>query len=124
MSRNGEGWLISDLIRFFAAALPLRVSRFLGIEHQPSFTYSDCEIMPTIYRYEGFRFFFYSSDRAEPAHVHVERNNDTAKIWLSPVRLQLSHGFSRTEINMILKIVKENHTLMIRSWNEYFRREE
>ena len=80
--------------------------------------------MSTIFRYEGLRFFFYSSDRAERPHVHVERDNDTAKIWLNPVRLQESHGFPRTEMNKILKLVEENRTLMLRSWNEYFHHEE
>lgn len=29
--------------------------------------------MPTILRLLGFRFFFYSNEGTEPAHVHVEK---------------------------------------------------
>ncbi len=76
--------------------------------------------MPTILRIEGFRFFFYSSDKSEPPHIHVERDKNTAKIWIDPIRLQNSHGFSRTNINRILKIIDENRKLLLRSWNEYF----
>jgi len=42
--------------------------------------------MPTVLRAGPYRFFFYSSDAAEPPHVHVERDENTAKFWLSPVR--------------------------------------
>jgi hypothetical protein len=77
--------------------------------------------MPTILRLEGYRFFFYSSDKPEPPHIHVEHDDNTAKIWLDPVRLQDSHGFSRTDINRILKIVEEKQKIMLGSWDEYFR---
>ena len=43
--------------------------------------------MPTVLRRGPYRFFFYSSDRAEPPHVHVERDENLAKFWLDPVRL-------------------------------------
>jgi hypothetical protein len=42
--------------------------------------------MPTILRLKGFRFFFYSLDRGEPAHVHVEHGDKVAKFWLQAVR--------------------------------------
>lgn len=48
--------------------------------------------MPTILRVGPFRFFFYSSDRAEAAHVHVESGTGVAKFWLNPVRLAGSRG--------------------------------
>ena len=76
--------------------------------------------MPTVLRVGGFRFFFYSSDRNEPPHIHVEKDNNTAKFWLIPIRLQESHGFSRKEINKILSIIEENIELLLRRWNEYF----
>ena len=28
--------------------------------------------MPTVLRIDGYRFFFYSSDRPEPVHIHIE----------------------------------------------------
>jgi len=76
--------------------------------------------MPTVLRINGFRFFFYSSDRNEPMHIHVEKENNTAKYWITPIRLQEGHGFSRKELNEILKIIKENRELIVRRWNEYF----
>ncbi len=40
--------------------------------------------MPTILRINGFRFFFYSNENDEPAHVHVEKGDAEGKIWLEP----------------------------------------
>ena len=77
--------------------------------------------MPTVFRHGPYRFFFFASDRDEPSHIHVERDDNVAKFWLDPVRLQSSGGFSRTEIGQIEKIVIENQQTLSEAWNEYFR---
>ncbi len=64
--------------------------------------------------------FFYASDRDEPPHVQVERDDKTAKFWLDPVRLQYSSGFSRKEIGRIEEILLENEETLIEAWNDYF----
>ena len=76
--------------------------------------------MPTIIIIGPYRFFFYASDRDEPYHVHVEREDKTAKFWLSPVRLQYNAGFSRVEIARIQKLVTERQANLIEAWNAYF----
>ena len=76
--------------------------------------------MPTVLHVGPYRFFFYASDRDEPAHVHVERDDNVAKFWLDPIRLQSSGGFSRVEINKIAKIVMEHQTRLLEAWSEYF----
>lgn len=76
--------------------------------------------MPTILRRGPYRFFFYSGDRYEPVHVHIERDDKLAKFWLEPVRLEDSGGFSTIEINRISKLLEDNSEFLIRSWNEYF----
>lgn len=76
--------------------------------------------MPTVLRQGPYRFFFYAGDGREPAHVHVERDDDIAKCWLSPVRLQSSGGFSRTEIARVLSMVAQNQPELLEAWNEYF----
>jgi Domain of unknown function (DUF4160) len=78
--------------------------------------------MPTVLREGPYRFFFYSGDRNEPMHVHVERDNCTAKFWLEPIRLQSSGGFSRSELNQIYNLLEEHQTLLVRSWNGFFGR--
>jgi hypothetical protein len=76
--------------------------------------------MPTVLRAGPYRFYFYSGDGAEPAHVHVERDENTAKFWLDPVRLQDSGGFGRVEIRRLRSIVEQNAEVLLRSWNEFF----
>jgi hypothetical protein len=76
--------------------------------------------MPTVFRSGPYRFFFYAGDRNEPPHVHVERDNNTAKYWLEPVTLQTSNGFSRSELMDIYRLILENHTLLLGSWHEFF----
>jgi len=41
--------------------------------------------MPTVLRENGYGFHFYASDGGEPAHVHVSKNDGTAKVWLEPI---------------------------------------
>ena len=76
--------------------------------------------MPTVLRDGPYRFFFYASDRDEPAHVHVERDDNVAKFWLDPVRLQSSGGFSRVEIAKIARIMIDRRLELLEAWNEYF----
>ncbi len=76
--------------------------------------------MPTILRVGPYRFFFYASDNEEPIHVHVERENNIAKFWIDPVRLQKSGGFRRPEISRIANIIEENQIEIVEAWYEYF----
>ena len=64
--------------------------------------------MPSVLRIGPYRFFFFASDRDEPLHVHVEREDKIAKFWLDPVRLQSSGGFSRNEITRIQSMIVEH----------------
>jgi hypothetical protein len=77
--------------------------------------------MPTVLRLGPYRLFFYSADGREPPHVHVERDDNVAKIWLDPVRLENSGGFGRVEIVRINAMVRRNQDTLLRAWNDYFR---
>ena len=35
--------------------------------------------MPTVLRVGPYRYFFYASDRDEPPHIRVERNDNVAR---------------------------------------------
>lgn len=76
--------------------------------------------MPTVLRSGPYRFFFYSGDRDEPPHVHVERDDCEAKFWLDLVRLERSRGFARKEIADVLRIIEENQQPLLETWHEYF----
>ena len=70
--------------------------------------------MPTVLRFKG-------SDRLEPPHIHEERGSAPAKIWLDPVSLASSNGFSGAALSRTLNLVRKKRKLMLRSWNEFFR---
>ncbi len=76
--------------------------------------------MPTVLRVGPYRLFFYSVDRDEPEHVHVERDDNVAKFWLDPVRLHRSGGFGRTTIRQIQRMVEEHRTSLLEAWHDYF----
>ncbi|MBI2822983.1 MAG: DUF4160 domain-containing protein, partial [Acidobacteria bacterium] len=67
-----------------------------------------------------YRFFFYSGDRDEPRHVHVERESNRAKFWLDPVRLARSGGFGAAELLRLERLVAERQQLLLRAWDDYF----
>ena len=76
--------------------------------------------MPTILRVGPYRIFFYSADREEPRHVHVEHDKRVAKFWLDPVRIQKNNGFAERETRWIQQIIEDKETLLIEAWNDYF----
>jgi hypothetical protein len=53
--------------------------------------------VPTVLRKGPYRFFFYSADRAEAPHVHVQCGRAKAKFWLEPVAFERATGFSAHE---------------------------
>ncbi len=76
--------------------------------------------MPTILRLKGFRFFFYTNEHL-PVHIHVEKENKTAKYNLEPlVELIYSRKFKASEISEMRKLVIENKDIFIEKWYEYF----
>ena len=48
--------------------------------------------MPTVLRFEADRFYFYSHEPNEPPHIHIDRDNLSAKFWLSPISLAKNMG--------------------------------
>jgi len=65
--------------------------------------------------------FFFSSDRGEPAHVHVARERKAAKFWLEPVRLEYNRGFASTELSRVTALVREHEAEIVKAWHEYFK---
>ena len=76
--------------------------------------------MPTILRVGPYRFFFYSGDGGEPPHVHVVRDDDEAKFWLDPIRLERSRGFTRRELRDIELLVITPQQDLLEAWNDFF----
>jgi len=79
--------------------------------------------MPVVFRYKGFRFFFYSNEGSprEPVHVHVRAASGEAKLWMTPqVRIADSIGFDAGTLRELVKAAQDNRELIERTWHEYF----
>lgn len=78
--------------------------------------------MPVVFRFNGIRFFFYSNegDPIEPIHIHAQRGECLAKIWLHPPAIADNFGFSSSELRSIIGKVYEHTHEIERSWNEHF----
>ncbi len=76
--------------------------------------------MPTVLVEGPYRFFFYSNDRNEPLHVHVDRDGRVAKFWLEPVELQKSGGHRVSDLRRIEKIINLHLELLIGEWHGFF----
>ena len=77
--------------------------------------------MPTVLRHGPYRFYFYSHEPREPAHVHIDRDNSSAKIWLDPVSIASYGGFRPPELRRLMRLVKVHHKLLSEAWHEHKR---
>jgi len=76
--------------------------------------------MPTALRIGPYRFYFYSYDCSEPRHIHVDRENKSAKFWLDPVvALADNHGYSRKELREIEQITIRNLETLRNEWDAF-----
>lgn len=76
--------------------------------------------MPTVLQVGPYSFIFFSSDRGEPAHIHVKRDRQLAKFWLSSVSVATNRGFKDHELNEISRLVKEHKQKLLEAWHDYF----
>ena len=79
--------------------------------------------MPVVFRYKGFRFFFYSNEGnpREPVHVHVRSGSSEAKLSLEPqVGVAASFGFDAGTLRELVEVAQSNRLLIERTWHEYF----
>jgi hypothetical protein len=79
--------------------------------------------MPTVLRVGPYRFYFYSHDLAnEPPHVHVDRDDLSAKFWLEPVSLARNLGFGAPELRRLERLVAGRQVVLIERWYEEYGR--
>ena len=91
--------------------------------HACRITSTSLGVMPVVFRHKGYRFLLYSNeeDPLGPLHIHVRRGECVAKFWVLPdICVAESYGMSAAELRELVKVVKENKTLIEGYWNEYF----
>ncbi len=75
--------------------------------------------MPTIFREDGYRFFFFSDEHL-PKHIHIEKGDSYVRIELLCLRVTHNYKISPKEVRKLLKLVEQNRKMMIGAWDEYF----
>jgi hypothetical protein len=76
--------------------------------------------MPTVLRLGPYRFYFYSHEPNEPPHIHVDRDELSAKFWIDPVGLGRNLGFRARELAELERIVQQHQQRFIEAWHDYF----
>jgi hypothetical protein len=76
--------------------------------------------LPTVLRSGPYRFFYYMADHAERPHVHVERDDLEAKLWLDPVTIAHGGSFEPVELRRIERIVEEHRYVLLEQWDADF----
>ena len=79
--------------------------------------------MPLVFRWNGYRFFFYSNegDPREPVHIHVQKGEADAKFWLLPqVGLAYNHGFKARELSQLAAAAEQHRNVIEEAWNDHF----
>ena len=56
----------------------------------------------------------------ELPHVHVDRDDNTAKFWLTPLTLARNIGFRPKELRDIQQMVKGHAAEFVEAWHDYF----
>jgi hypothetical protein len=79
-------------------------------------------VSPTIFREDGFRFFFFS--REEPRlHVHVHCADGEAKFWLEPdIQLAQNYGLNDRQIRAAEGLIRKNENVIRAAWHKHFGR--
>jgi hypothetical protein len=75
--------------------------------------------MPTVLRHGPYRFYFYSHEPGEAPHVHVDRDDDSAKFWLDPVGLARNLGFRPHELRELERLVTNHRSKLLEEWHGY-----
>lgn len=52
--------------------------------------------------------------------MHVDRDDLSAKFWLTPLALALNLGFGPVELRRVQRMVKENEAILLEKWNARF----
>ncbi|HET9070111.1 MAG TPA: DUF4160 domain-containing protein, partial [Amaricoccus sp.] len=75
--------------------------------------------MPTIFLYDGFRFFFYlnEGDPREPMHVHVMKDGCEVTFWLdAEASVAASRGFDARTVRRLRAVATARRELIVGAW--------
>jgi len=71
------------------------------------------ERCPPFLRIGPYRVYFVSHNLDEPPHVHVDRDDQSAKFRLAPVALTRNLGFAAVELRRVQRLVAEHEPRLL-----------
>ncbi len=75
---------------------------------------------PTVFRENGYRFFFFSREE-ERMHVHVVSGDGEAKFWLEPdIEIARNYRYTIKQLKEVEKLIEEHKNELISAWQEHF----
>ncbi len=75
---------------------------------------------PTVFRENGYRFFFFSREEKR-MHVHIVSGDGEAKFWLEPeIELAKNYNYTRKQLKEIELLVEAHYNELIESWENHF----
>ncbi len=77
--------------------------------------------MPTVFRKNGYRFFFFSDEHL-PKHIHIEKGDSYVCIEIESLKVTDRYKIFSKEITKLQKVVEENRALFIGAWDEHFKK--
>jgi hypothetical protein len=78
--------------------------------------------MPTVLRWRGWIFLFYSADWWEPPHVHARKGRQEAKFWLSDCSVAAVRRVPHHEVTALQQKVREYQAEFLEKWHAHFER--
>ena len=70
---------------------------------------------------DGFSFYFFSNENAEPPHVHISKGDGRAKWWLTPdPREKYSYGLNAGQRRRIKQLIQQHHAYLLQVWKTHF----
>ena len=91
-----------------------------GSEAMLNIEWMGAHLSPTVFRYGGFRFFFFSREESR-MHIHVSHPDGEAKFWLEPTtELARNIGLSSSKMKEAQRLVESRNKEITDAWNYYF----
>jgi hypothetical protein len=69
---------------------------------------------------EGYRFFWYQADGAEPPHVHIWKDGSKCKVWLLTGEVAFNHGHATPDLRALVAVTNAERENLLRIWNDKF----
>ncbi len=75
------------------------------------------DIVPTIVE-DGYHLQIYPNDHT-PAHVHVWKNENEARVLLDSLKVASNEGFNPRELKKVVELVQKHQLRLLSAWDTY-----